>query len=154
MTTPPGCIFRRMLAPLNQMIAVDREKFTLKFYKRPIVGNKFVVAKQYEVAVGAVGFETPRGLYEVQRKGRNVDWQMPYSDWVPKDQQGQIIPGKDPRNPIKARWIEIYDGAGIHGTADDASIGTRASHGCIRMHVPDVIELFDLVKKGCPVYIV
>ena len=142
-----------MLNPPKQFIVIDRNDFILKFYTEPIVGNKYEVIKKYPIAVGMVGFESPKGLFKIVKRGRNVNWQMPYSDWVPKDQQGTLIPGKDPRNPIKARWIEIYDGAGIHGTADDASIGTRASHGCFRMHIPDVIELFDLVKIGCGVYI-
>jgi lipoprotein-anchoring transpeptidase ErfK/SrfK len=47
----------------------------------------------------------------------------------------------------------IYNGAGIHGTTDDGSIGSAASHGCIRMHIPDVIELYDQVPIGAPVYI-
>lgn len=144
-----------MIAPLNQMIAVDRESFKLRFYTRPLLGsNKFRIAATYDVAVGAVGHKTPRGLYEVQRKGKNVDWLMPYSDWVPKEQQGTVVPGGDPRNPIKARWIEVHDGVGIHGTDDEGSIGSRASHGCIRMRIPDVIDLFSRVRKGCPVYIV
>lgn len=136
------------------MIAVDRERYSLKLYKRPLIGTKFQVDKVYPVAVGAVGYETPRGLYEIVAKGKNVDWQMPNSPWVPEDQRGVVIPGGDPRNPIKARWMSIYDGAGVHGTADDASIGSSASHGCIRMHIPDVIELYDLVHKGCPIYII
>ena len=41
----------------------------------------------------------------------------------------------------------IYDGAGIHGTADVGSLGTAASHGCIRMAVPDVEELYDQVPR-------
>jgi lipoprotein-anchoring transpeptidase ErfK/SrfK len=47
----------------------------------------------------------------------------------------------------------ITGSVGIHGTGDDASIGTRASHGCIRMHVPDVEELYDEVPVGSPIYI-
>ena len=46
------------------------------------------------------------------------------------------------------------DGAvGIHGTGQPWSIGTRASHGCIRMTVPDVIDLFGRVPLGTPVLI-
>jgi lipoprotein-anchoring transpeptidase ErfK/SrfK len=48
----------------------------------------------------------------------------------------------------------IYDGAGIHGTDAVNSIGTNASHGCIRMLIPDVEELYDQVRVGTPVYIV
>ena len=58
-----------------------------------------------------------------------------------------------PENPLKARWMGIYNGAGIHGTDADASIGTAASHGCIRMRIPEVIELYDQVPVGAPVYI-
>ena len=47
----------------------------------------------------------------------------------------------------------IYDGAGIHGTDQTASIGTAASHGCVRMLIPDVIELYDQVPVGAPIYI-
>jgi lipoprotein-anchoring transpeptidase ErfK/SrfK len=45
----------------------------------------------------------------------------------------------------------IVNGVGIHGTGEDYSIGSRASHGCIRMHVPDVIALFSRVPVGTPV---
>jgi lipoprotein-anchoring transpeptidase ErfK/SrfK len=47
----------------------------------------------------------------------------------------------------------IANGVGIHGTAESWSIGTRASHGCIRMHVPDVIDLFGRVPVGAAVLI-
>ena len=47
----------------------------------------------------------------------------------------------------------IYAGAGIHGTDDVGSLGTAASHGCVRMSVPDVIELYDQVDVGTPIYI-
>lgn len=143
-----------MLEPVQQGITIDKRKFKLRFFTRPPEGsNKFTLHKQYKISVGMKGYESPRGFYEVIRRGRNVDWYMPNSSWVPEESRGTVIPGKDPRNPIKARWIEIYDGAGIHGTDDIESLGTRASHGCFRMSVPDVIELFDLVKINCPVII-
>ena len=47
----------------------------------------------------------------------------------------------------------IYAGAGIHGTDAAGSIGTAASHGCIRMRIPEVIELYDQVPVGAPIYI-
>ena len=47
-----------------------------------------------------------------------------------------IPPGPD--DPIKARWMGFYNGAGIHGTDEVASLGTAASHGCVRMSIPDV----------------
>jgi lipoprotein-anchoring transpeptidase ErfK/SrfK len=47
----------------------------------------------------------------------------------------------------------IYEGAGIHGTEETSSLGSAASHGCVRMAVPDVEELYDLVEVGTPIYI-
>ena len=47
----------------------------------------------------------------------------------------------------------IFDGAGIHGTDETYSLGTAASHGCVRMAIPDVIDLYDRVEVGTPIYI-
>ena len=45
-------------------------------------------------------------------------------------------------------------GVGIHGTDEPTSIGYSASHGCIRMQVPDAEWLFEHVDVGTTVYIV
>jgi lipoprotein-anchoring transpeptidase ErfK/SrfK len=74
------------------------------------------------------------------------------SDWA-GSLQGQVIPGGAPNNPLKARWLGIADGVGIHGTSEDWSIGSRASHGCIRMHVGDVVDLYPRVPVGTKVLI-
>ena len=136
----------QLAAQYPAVIVVDRGRFKLTLYKdlRP--------AKTYGIAVGQVGLETPAGLYHVQDKAVNPAWHVPSSSWA-GDLAGKVIPAGDPGNPIKARWMGIYDGAGIHGTSDDASIGSAASHGCIRMHIPDVEELYDQVPVGAPVYI-
>jgi lipoprotein-anchoring transpeptidase ErfK/SrfK len=128
------------------VIIVNRSKFKLTLYKN------LKVAKTYGIAVGQVGLETPAGLYHIQNKAVNPAWHVPNSAWA-GDLAGTVIPAGDPGNPIKARWMGIFDGAGIHGTSDDGSIGSAASHGCIRMHIPDVEELYDRVEVGAPVYI-
>jgi len=128
------------------VIIVNRSTFKLTLYKN------LKVAKTYGIAVGQVGLETPAGLYHIQNKAENPAWHVPNSAWA-GDLAGQVIPAGDPGNPIKARWMGIFDGAGIHGTSDDGSIGSAASHGCIRMHIPDVEELYDQVEVGAPVYI-
>jgi lipoprotein-anchoring transpeptidase ErfK/SrfK len=127
-------------------IVVNRPKFELTVYDhlRP--------KKTYRVAVGQVGLETPAGLYHVQNKAVNPAWHVPNSDWA-GDLAGKVIPGDDPTNPIKARWLGIFNGAGIHGTDELSSLGSAASHGCIRMAIPDVIEVYDEVPVGAPVYI-
>ena len=128
------------------VLIVNRSSFTLTLYKR------LKEAKRYQVAVGKVGMETPRGLYKIQNKAVNPAWHVPDSDWA-GDLAGKVIAGDDPKNPIKARWMGIYDGAGIHGTDADESIGSAASHGCIRMRIPEVIELYEDVPVSAPVYI-
>jgi hypothetical protein len=129
------------------VLVVNRSAFQLTLYKN------LKRAKTYGIAVGKIGLETPAGLYHIQNKAVNPAWTMPHSDWVPEKDQGKIIPGGTPENPLKARWLGIFDGAGIHGTDAESSIGTAASHGCVRMRIPDVIDLYDQVPVGAPIYI-
>jgi lipoprotein-anchoring transpeptidase ErfK/SrfK len=129
------------------IIVVNRPSFQLTLYKN------LKPYKTYGIAVGQVGLETPAGLYHIQNKAVNPAWTMPNSDWVAPADRGRVVPGGIPENPLKARWLGIYDGAGIHGTDATGSIGTAASHGCIRMLIPDVIELYDQVPVGAPIYI-
>jgi L,D-transpeptidase ErfK/SrfK len=64
-----------------------------------------------------------------------------------------VPPG--PSNPLGTRWMGISSpGVGIHGTDAPASIGYSASHGCVRMQVPDAEWLFDHVDIGTTVHIV
>ena len=126
---------------------MDRANFQLTLYK----GLK--LQKTYRIAVGAVGLETPAGLYHIQNKAVDPAWTMPNSDWVAPADRGRVVPGGTAENPLKARWLGIFNGAGIHGTDADASIGSAASHGCVRMRIPDVIELYDQVAVGAPIYI-
>ena len=128
------------------VLIVNRKSFKLTLYK------DLKLKKTYGIAVGKVGMDTPAGLYDIQNKAVNPAWHVPNSDWA-GDLAGKVIPGDDPSNPIKSRWMGIYDGVGVHGTSDDSSIGSAASHGCIRMHIPDVEELYDEVPVGAPIYI-
>ena len=63
-----------------------------------------------------------------------------------------MVPGGSPENPLKARWMGIFDGAGIHGTDQVGSLGSAASHGCIRMAIPDVIELYHQVRSSADLH--
>jgi lipoprotein-anchoring transpeptidase ErfK/SrfK len=128
------------------VLVADRSSFQLRLYK------DLELAKTYTVAFGAVGFDTPTGLYNIQNKAVNPTWNVPNSDWA-GDLAGTSVPGGSPDNPLKARWLGIYDGAGIHGTDDTGSLGSAASHGCIRMAIPDVIDVYDRVDVGTPIYI-
>jgi lipoprotein-anchoring transpeptidase ErfK/SrfK len=126
-------------------LTLDRATFTLRLWKH------LKLAKSYTVAVGQEGLETPEGLYHIQEKEENPVWRVPDSAWA-GSLAGQTIP-PGPEDPIKARWMGIFEGAGIHGTEEVESLGSAASHGCVRMSIPDVIELYPQVEVGTPIYI-
>jgi lipoprotein-anchoring transpeptidase ErfK/SrfK len=127
-------------------LTLDRANFQLHLWK------DLELVKTYTVAVGAEGFDTPVGVYSIQNKAVDPAWSVPDSAWA-GSLAGTVVPGGVPENPLKARWMGIFDGAGIHGTDDTYSLGSAASHGCVRMSVPDVIELYDQVPVGTPIYI-
>lgn len=126
-------------------LTLDRANFTLRLWRN------LELAETYTVAVGQVGWDTPEGLYHLESKQVDPTWYVPESDWA-GDLAGEVIP-PGPENPLKARWMGFYNGAGIHGTDDVSSLGTAASHGCVRMAIPEVEELYEIVDVGTPIYI-
>jgi lipoprotein-anchoring transpeptidase ErfK/SrfK len=128
------------------VITIDRGTFTLRLFKR------LHVAKTYRVAVGQPAYPTPTGLFSIANKAVNPTWSVPDSPWAGA-LRNETVPGGSDQNPLKARWMGIVNGVGIHGTAETGSIGVAASHGCIRMTVPDVIDLYPRVPVGTPVRI-
>ena len=90
-------------------------------------------------------------MASVADKQYNPWWYPPTSDWAKGLKP--VPPG--PGNPLGTRWMGLSAAAvGIHGTPDAASIGYSASHGCIRMRIPDAEWLFEHVDVGTPVVIV
>jgi lipoprotein-anchoring transpeptidase ErfK/SrfK len=141
----PKVTTAQLAAKYPTIITVDRTSFRLRLWK------DLKLVKTYSIAVGMAGLETPSGVYSINDKQVNPSWHVPNSPWA-GDLAGQVIP-PGPADPIKARWMGIYAGAGIHGTDDVGSLGSAASHGCIRMAIPDVIELYDRTPLGSTVYI-
>jgi lipoprotein-anchoring transpeptidase ErfK/SrfK len=141
----PKVLGDEVAAEYPSYLTLDRETFTLRLWKH------LKLAKTYTVAVGMEGLETPEGLYAIQEKEVNPPWHVPNSPWA-GSLAGQTIP-PGPEDPIKARWMGIFEGAGIHGTEETWSLGQAASHGCVRMSIPDVIELYPQVEVGTPIYI-
>jgi hypothetical protein len=143
--TAPDVTTEEVAARFPSYLTLDRANFTLRLWR------DLELARTYTVAVGQEGLETPEGIYAIEWMEENPTWHVPESDWA-GDLAGQTIP-PGPDNPIKARWMAIYEGAGIHGTEETASLGSAASHGCVRMSIPDVEELYDEVEVGTPVFI-
>lgn len=128
------------------ILTANRSTFKLRVFK----GLK--LSKTYPIAVGAAGHDTPPGTYKITNKAVNPAWHVPNSAWA-GSLAGKTIPGGAANNPLKARWLGIADGVGIHGTSEDWSIGSRASHGCLRMHVKDVKDLYPRVPVGTTILI-
>ncbi len=143
--TKPEVTKSEVAAEYPSYLTLDRGSYTLRLFE------DLKLARTYTVAVGQEGLETPEGLYEIEAMEENPVWNVPESDWAGSLAGQSIPPG--PSNPIKARWMAIYEGAGIHGTEETSSLGTAASHGCVRMAIPDVEELYDRVEVGTPIFI-
>lgn len=102
----------------------------------------------YPVAVGRIGFLTPRGNFRIIEKTKDPTWVPPA--WA--EVHEPIGPGS--KNPLGDRWIGTSaTRVGIHGTQSPYSIGMVISHGCIRMYPDQVRELYDQVYVGMPVRI-
>jgi lipoprotein-anchoring transpeptidase ErfK/SrfK len=145
-TVTPAVTTDKVAQKYPAVLMVDRKNHKLTLYK------DLEPAETYGIALGRVGLETPAGLYTIQNKAVDPAWHVPNSDWAGA-LAGKVIPGGAPDNPIKARWLGVADGVGIHGTAEEDSIGTDASHGCIRMRVAEIKKLYDEVPVGAPIYI-
>ncbi len=107
--------------------------------------------REFTVATGQRIYPTPLGRFEIVAMWKNPWWYPPASPWAAGEDP--VPPG--PGNPLGTRWMGISSpGVGIHGTPDAASLGYSASHGCVRMAIPQAEWLFDHVEVGTPVYIV
>jgi hypothetical protein len=144
--TRPAIGVNRLRSIYGTYISIDRSTFRLRLFKR------LRRVRTYGVAVGAAGYGTPGGLRRVQSKAWNPAWHVPNSAWAGA-LAGQTIPPGDPRNPLRVVFMSLGGAIGIHGTSEPWSIGTRASHGCIRMRSGDVRNLANRVPIGTPVLI-
>jgi lipoprotein-anchoring transpeptidase ErfK/SrfK len=136
---------KRTVANFGPVIVITRGANTLRLYD----GRRLV--RTFRVATGQAIYPTPAGIWHIVDKQRNPWWYPPtYDDWAKGLKP--VPPG--PSNPLGTRWMGLdAAGVGIHGTDAPASIGYSASHGCIRMQVPEAEWLFEHVRVGTPVVI-
>lgn len=119
----------------SQLIIINKKTNTLAFYD----SGKLI--KTFRVATGRSRSLTPEGTFRIVTKIVN----RPYYKLK--------IPGGDPRNPLGNRWMGLEARGtygttyAIHGNANENSIGTYASSGCVRMHNSEVRWLFSQVNK-------
>jgi lipoprotein-anchoring transpeptidase ErfK/SrfK len=127
------------------VIVVNRGANSLQLF------NGESLVRSFHVATGRSQYPTPSGTFRIVDMQTNPWWRPPNSEWAKGLKP--IPPG--PGNPLGTRWMGLSaPGVGIHGTPDSASIGYSASHGCIRMLIPEATWLFDHVQLGTPVLII
>lgn len=137
-----GQVARATLRALGPRILVNLARFEL-LLDRP--GKH---PRRYPIACGSADWPTPTGRFVVWEKVKDPSWIPPDSPWA---REAKTIP-PGPDNPLGTRWIGLgWGNVGIHGTNADWSIGSASSHGCLRMHLEDVEELFELVRQDMPV---
>jgi lipoprotein-anchoring transpeptidase ErfK/SrfK len=148
LTRKPAVTTNELAAQYPAYIVIDRANFKLLLYQH------LKLSSTYEIAVGMQGLETTAGLYHIQWKQTDPPWYVPNSAWAGALAGKTIPPG--PQDPLKARFMAFNGGAGIHGIdpSEYSSIGHDASHGCVRMRIPDVIALYSRTPVGTPVYVI
>lgn len=112
------------------------------------------VLKSYGIAIGMAAYPTPTGSFTILRKVVNPTWVNPGSAWA-ADMPASLSGASSPLG-VRALYLYKYGkdtGIRFHGTYNDASIGTAASHGCMRMHNWDVKDMYDRVPLYTKVYI-
>jgi lipoprotein-anchoring transpeptidase ErfK/SrfK len=144
----PAVTTSELAARYPGYIIIDRGAFRLSFY------DHLKLSKTFEIAVGMEGLETPAGLHKIEWEQVNPPWYVPKKAWAGALAGTVVPPG--PGDPLKARFMSFEGGAGIHGIdpSEYSSIGHDASHGCVRMRIPDVIALYSKSPVGTPVYII
>jgi lipoprotein-anchoring transpeptidase ErfK/SrfK len=144
----PKITTAQLAAKTPAYIVINRGDFRLRFY------SHLHLADSYEIAVGMEGLETPPGLHHIEWKQVDPPWLVPKKAWA-GSLAGTVVP-PGPADPLKARFMSFEGGAGIHGIdpSEYSSIGHDASHGCVRMRIPDVIALYSKTPVGTPVYII
>lgn len=131
---------------LGRAILIDKSERKLRLY------DHSKVLKKYRVAVGMSRYPTPSGKFKIIAKAKNPTWRNPGSGWATS--MPSYIPG-GPSNPLGVRALYLNSpGIRIHGTNKISSIGTAASHGCIRVANSNIVKLYPLVPVGTQVFII
>lgn len=140
-----GILDRETFLAISEKIFIYLNEFSLN-----LISPDGKIIKTYPIACGSPYYPTPSGEYFVREKIYYPAWYPPNSPWAKGAKP--IPPG--PGNPLGTRWIGLNANiVGIHGTPSSWSIGSASSHGCIRMYISDVENLFEMVNIGTPVTI-
>ena len=124
----------------------------MRLYYFPDDDTKSVIT--YPVGIGDEGKDTPLGIFSVIEKIKNPAWYVPKSIQLEKPELPAVVP-PGPDNPMGSRALRLSIWTVlIHGTNRPWGMGTRNSHGCIRMYEEDIQKLFEQIDIGTRVNII
>lgn len=131
---------------LGKTIVVDLSERRIRLFD----GDR--LEKTYPCAIGTPSYPTPQGEFKIVQKRYLPTWVNPAPNGWGADMPRSIGPG--PTNPLGTRALNLSaSGIRFHGTTNLGSIGTAASHGCMRMRRPDIEDFYERVEVGTKVYI-
>jgi L,D-transpeptidase ErfK/SrfK len=112
----------------------------------------------YPVGIGTTERPTPTGQMQVERKATKPTWHVPASIAEDHRKKGDPLPAKvppGPQNPLGEYALYLSkSGYLIHGTNKPASIGLKASNGCLRLYPENIKMLYSDTPVKTPVQIV
>lgn len=125
------------ISPINKYdaykyIEIDISKQYLYSYYKGELRNKFIIS------TGKNGYPTPPGKYKVLTK-------------VPSTTMSGYYGPNDPNNynlPNVPSVMYFYKGFAIHGAYWHWKFGTRVSHGCVNLKLPDAKNLYNWAIVG------
>ncbi len=136
-------------------IVINLAAMRLFSFKRE---DHLLAVATYPVGVGTAERPTPRGRMVITRKKFQPIWYVPASIAADHRKKGDPLPAAVPPGPLNplgeyALYLSKPEYL-VHGTNKPASIGLRATNGCIRLYPEDIKQLFDITPVKTPVTIV
>lgn len=141
---------RLLRSPFNYFIVVDKPSMFVVLYDRfgrEQKAYKMACSKRYGTKHKRRDNRTPEGFFSAEGVYDSTDWLYTNDDGYTSPVKGQFGP----------RFIrlktDVTRQVGIHGTCAPGSLGRRASHGCIRIHNDNILELVKYVTVGMPIIV-
>lgn len=134
----------------SRFLVVDKGKMKVQVYDcygRKEVEYGIACAKNFGTKHEKGDSRTPEGFFSVEGIYDSTDWLFTDDNGVTSPKKGQFGP-----RFIRLR-IPTTSQIGIHGTCAPWSIGSRASHGCIRVTNENILKLVEIVEVGMPVIV-
>ena len=153
----------RILLPLSFVLPDTRRKgivinlaaMRLFYFKKD---GKLLAVSTYPVGIGTTEQPSPLGRMYITRKKFRPTWHVPAVIAKDHRKKGDPLPAKVPPGPLNPLGeYALYlskSGYLVHGTNKPASIGLRATYGCIRLYPEDIKRLFKNIPVKTPVRIV